>query len=81
MTYSKREIEMAVNIGKEKGASHTLIVCDTFDHSDYPVHVMPNEDIHEAIHRYSSNMQNIMEVYNHAMPVEEQLSVRRAYNI
>lgn len=35
--------------GKEKGASHCLIVCDTWDYAegfeDFPVYVMPDENV------------------------------------
>lgn len=81
MSYSKHDIESAVRIGQMKGATHTLIVCDSFDHEDYSVHVMPGEDIHAAIHKYSSNMQTVMEVYNLTIPLEPQLEARRSFNI
>ena len=51
--------------GKEKGATHMIVVCDTFDWSDYPVYVMPGEDVGvELTKRNGENMAKVMEVYS-----------------
>ena len=50
------------------GATHMLIVCDTFSYEDYPVYVWANEDVNERILHYSQNMQRVMEVYNLSKP-------------
>ncbi len=59
--------------GKEEGATHVIVVCDTFDYEDYPVMVSPGEDVREKETEYSDNMQKVMEVYNLNMDIEEQL--------
>ncbi len=52
------DIATTYSIGKwlmearEKGATHVIVVCDTFDCRDYPVQVMPDEDVHEVEARY-----------------------------
>lgn len=52
-----------------------IVVCDTFDHEDYPVYVSEDEDVHEKAAEYDEcDMQKIMEVYNLSMDIEEQLS-------
>lgn len=81
MGASLDDITRWLKIGKEAGASHTIVVCDTFDYGDYPVHVPYSEDIKDAVRKYDGvNMQKIMEVYSHELPYEEQLKSRRAMN-
>jgi hypothetical protein len=68
--------------GKSQGATHTIVVCDTFDHEDYPVHVMPSEKVQERINDIEKlSMQRLMEVYNHSIDHESQLAEHRAYHI
>lgn len=66
----------------EKDDSHMIVVCDTFDHEDYPVFVNKDMDIREAIKEHDGqNMQRIMEVYNLSMSLEDQLASPRVYNV
>jgi hypothetical protein len=42
------------------GATHIISVCDTFSYEDYPVYVMPSEDLQEKRKLYDGiNMQRI----------------------
>ncbi len=68
--------------GKEEGATHVIVVCDTFDYDDYPVMVSPKQSVHEVMEEYNGkNMQKIMEVYNLSMDLEKQLNEGRSYNL
>lgn len=67
--------------GKAEGATHLIVVCDTFDHEDYPVFVKPGEDVREKAREYDGkNMQRIMEVYDLSLDAESQLAEKRAFN-
>lgn len=45
---------------KRLGATHVIDVCDTFDYDNYPVYVMPGEDIDDKVKEYSNiNMQKV----------------------
>jgi hypothetical protein len=67
--------------GKKDGATHMLVVCDTFDYGDYPAYVGKDENVHDRITYYKlSPMQMIMEVYDLSMDRDEQLSTPRVYN-
>jgi hypothetical protein len=67
------------NRGTELGASHMIVVCDTFDHSDYPVYVQPGEDVRKAYDDYNGkNMQRVMEVYSYSRSKESQFAEHRA---
>ena len=82
MGTSKEDIRGWLEHGLAEGATHVIIVCDTFDHEDYPVFVMPGEDAHEKAQGFSPgyNMQRVMEVYSLSLPIEDQLNERRAFH-
>lgn len=77
-----KEIREWLECGKAQGATHMLVVCDTFDWSDYPVFVMPGENVREIAKKNGGpNMTRLMEVYNLALPFDEQLTpFRRVFN-
>jgi len=81
MGTSKTEILQWLEDAKKKGATHVIVVCDTFDHSDYPVLVMPGEDVKLAHSVYDGkNMQRVMEVYALHLDIETQLAEHRAFH-
>lgn len=53
-----------------------IVMCDTFDWTDYPVNVMPGENPREK--GKSANMQKPMECYRLDMDWQEQLGEHRA---
>ncbi len=65
MAASKQDIIRWVKEGVRAGATHVLIVCDTFDYGDYSVNVMPGQDVHKmAKDNNGPNMTRLMEVYS-----------------
>lgn len=61
------------NRGDEENATHMIVVCDTFDHEDYPVYVKKGESVHDKIKYYqSAEMQRIMEVYTYKKTFQQQ---------
>jgi hypothetical protein len=67
---------------KEEGATHVIVVCDTYDHEDYPVQVMPGVDPKAVYERYNGKeMQRVMEVYALHLDFESQLNERRAFHL
>jgi len=82
MATTKEEIKQWLERGKNANATHIIIVCDTFDYEDYPVQVMPNENIQEKVNEYSNkSMQRIMEIYNLSLDIDEQLNQGRSFNL
>jgi hypothetical protein len=65
---------------KNKNIKYLIVVCDTFDHVDYPVNCMTDE---ECLEKYSNpgDMQRIMEVYDLNMDIESQLNQNRVFNL
>lgn len=81
MAASRQDIEGWLKRAEIERATHVIIVCDTFDHDDYPVYVTASQDIHERIkHFQNASMQRIMEVYNMALPISDQMREHRAYH-
>jgi len=62
MAASRKDVDRWIATAKEKGATHVISVCDTFDYDDYPVYVMPDDDLEEIKKKYDRvNMQKINE--------------------
>ena len=81
MGTTRDEIRGWFERGVEQGATHMIVVCDTFDHTDYPVFVKPGEDVHDLQKAYDGiNMQRIMEVYKLTDDMAAQLNQARAFN-
>lgn len=57
------------------GATHMMVICDTFDHEDFPRYIFKGEDARQHAGNLES-MERLMEVYsfspNHSL--EDQLS-------
>jgi hypothetical protein len=73
------QIRRWLQLGKGQNATHVIVVCDTFNYSDYPVIVGQGEDFWE---KYTSilaaSMQKIREVYDLSLDIEAQLAEPRA---
>lgn len=62
--------------------THMIVVCDTFDHEDYPVYVTEDQDVKCVYDNYhGKEMQRVMEVYDYSIPWSDQLNQRRAFNL
>ena len=81
MGTSKDTIRGWLDRGKRDGATHVIVVCDTFDHDDYPVFVMPYQNVHVEHDKHDGkNMQRVMEVYALHLDFESQLREHRAFH-
>lgn len=81
MAATQQDIKRWLEQGNQEGATHVIVVCDTYDHDDYPVYVKPNEDVRlKETQCRAMSMQRVMEVYNLSMNIYEQLAQPRAFN-
>lgn len=81
MPTTRKDLKRWFDEGVKKSAAYMIIVCDTFDHEDYPVYVLPDEDFWEKHATYNGeSMQRIMEVYDLKLPWQSQNS-ERVYNV
>ena len=81
MAASREDIRRWLGEAKNKGATHMIIVCDTFNYIDYPVYVMPEEDALQIATKHDGpNMTMLMEVYNLSIDFDTQLGKPRVFN-
>ena len=81
MTCSFDDITQWLTEAEHKGATHLIVACDSFDHDNYPIFVMPGENVKERYDKvYGSNMQHVDEVYNMSMDIMRQRLEHRALN-
>jgi hypothetical protein len=82
MATSKEQISGWFDRGVKEGATHLIIVCDTFEHEDYPCWVHPGQDFWAKYEEFNGqNMQRIMEVYDLSAAKEAQMNERRALRV
>jgi hypothetical protein len=79
MAASRADIESWFNSGVAEGHTHMVVVCDTFDHEDFPAYFDSAEDAREKVAKPSS-MERIMEVYYLKDPLDEQINQHRCFN-
>jgi len=61
--------------------THMIVVCDTYDYTDYPVYVGKNEFVYNVKEQIKNKeMTKIMEVYNLEMDFDYQLNESRAFH-
>ena len=80
MAASKLDIIGWFDRGVDQGATHMIVVCDTYDWEDYPVYVSPDQDVHKIEKGYRGNMQKVMEVYKLSLDRDTQMRQHRAFN-
>lgn len=63
MGATEEELEQWKQEGRRKGATHIISVCDLFEYEDYPVYILPGDNIEDVKQNYDYvNMQKINEV-------------------
>ena len=81
MAATRTDIKHWFGQGVKQKATHMVVVCDTFDFEDYPIFVMPGEDVHEIAEKHDGpNMTKLMEVYSFSLDMETQLREERAFH-
>ena len=81
MAASRMDIKGWFDRGRREGATHMIVVCDTFDWEDYPVMIPPDRDVRKMYDLFNGkNMQKVIEVYNLSMDSDAQMSEYRAFH-
>ena len=74
MAASRDQIREWFQEGKKNGATHMIVVCDTFDYDDFPVYVLPGTNARKAAdEERAKSMQNVIEVYDLSLSEDEQV--------
>lgn len=77
MAATKEDIEGWFKRGVSAGKAYMIVICDTFDYSDYPTYF----DTADAARTGKANpgeMQKVMEVYDLNADMAEQMAQHRA---
>ena len=80
MAATRDEISGWFDRGVKEGARHMLVLCDTFDHDDYPVFTHTDNDC-LVRYRNPGNMQRVMEVYDLRTDKTSQMNEKRAFHL
>ena len=82
MAATKDEISSWFDRGVAQKATHLIVVCDTYDHDDYPCFANGDADVIEKHGYYDGkNMQRVMEVYDLRADKVEQMNERCAMRL
>lgn len=85
MTATRADIRRWVEQAQAQGATHLIVAVDRFDHDNYPIYVMPGEDVGERLAPLvrGENMQGYDEVYSFTgrHSVEAQMAELRAVHL
>lgn len=81
MSSTIQDIERWFKEGLRQHATHVVVVCDTFEYDEYPVYVIPGQDVHRIVaEKNAASMQRVMEVYKMSMDMDVQLKQHRSFN-
>ena len=82
MTATRQDIERWIKEAQQQKATHLVVVVDRYDHENYPVYVLPGEDVKKKCESYlrGENMQGVDEIYSFTgkYSVASQLAEHRA---
>ncbi len=78
MATTREDIREWLQEGQRAGATHVIIASDTFSYEDFPVNVLPGENVEQAVREHTGNMQMVREVYALHLDLESQLNEHRA---
>lgn len=76
---SEAQISAWFDRGKKDGNAYMLVVCDSWDYSDYPAYIKDAAEFPAAKARATTNMQRLMEVYDLNADKAEQLAEHRCH--
>lgn len=91
MTATQNDIVGWFKEGQEHGATHMIVVHNTFDHENFPVYVLPGEDVRKEAEKFgydhtnghpveNGNCEKVEEVYSLTKPMEPQIDESRAFH-
>ena len=82
MGTTKEDIAGWFDRGVAQGAEFMVVLCDTFDHEDYPSYVKPGESVQDKIAECRREEgTRVMEVYSLKSSKKVQLAENRAFHL
>ena len=81
MGTTREDIREWLKEAKRQKATHLIVATDTFDWEDYPIYVLPGQDVRKIYDEHNGpNMQKVMEVYSMKLDLKKQLDEDRAFH-
>lgn len=79
MSVSKEWIRNRLYSGKKNGYSHMVVICDSWDYTDFVIFIKEEENIDDKLKDYVglNTLYRIMEIYNYSIDLEYQLNEYR----
>ena len=71
---TKSDLRRWLQEGKEMGATHVIVMSDTYDYVYYPVYVMPGDNPRKVGEKESGTDTSVKEVYSLSLDIELQLA-------
>jgi len=86
MTANRQDIQNWLAVAESRGARYLIVGRDNFDYDNYPIFVMPDEDVWHIIDHIGDNGSGGMgdsydEVYDMQRDIAAQLDERRAIHL
>lgn len=80
MAANREDLSRWFDKGILEGKGFMIVVCDTFNHEDYPVYCKA-ENFDKIYQSYNGvNMQTVMEVYDLSLSKDSQMGEHRAFH-
>lgn len=80
MAATREDIKSWFDEGIKQGATHMIVICDTYDWEDYPCYVKEGQNVREIFDDFVKKGMKIMEVYSLKKNLGMQLAEHRAFN-
>lgn len=77
MAATREDISSWFDRGRDAGARYMIVLCDTYDHDDYPVYCVEADHARKRM-KDPGSMQKVMECYDLRADKETQMNQRRA---
>jgi hypothetical protein len=81
VTATHQDISGWFDEGLDKGATHMIVMCDTYEYFNFPMYIMPGESPREKFEEYVKSMGSAYcadECYSYSLSKEYQMRERRA---
>jgi hypothetical protein len=80
MAATRDDISRWYDQAQNQGATHMIIGTDPMDHSDFPVYVMPGEDVYKREKNLKDSGNLVTEVYSMKISKALQMREYRAFH-
>lgn len=81
MTASRGDIEYWLDEAKRQGARYLIVGLDPFDYENFPIYIMPEQEIWDRLDGLRRSGNSFDEVYDLSLDIDMQLRESRAMHL